>query len=87
MLAQTLIVGVLVLGCALYATWTLMPSGTRRHLARHLLKVSLPAAIRARVLRHAQATSGCGCDGCDHGTKAPASTQPKPLQFHRHIPR
>ena len=87
MLAQTLIVGVLVLSCALYATWTLMPSGARRHLARHLLKIGLPAAVRARLLRHAQATSGCGCDGCDHATKATAPMEPKPLQFHRRTKR
>ena len=87
MLAQTLIVGVLVVSCALYAAWTLMPSVARRHLARHLLRISLPAALRTRLLRHAQATSGCGCNGCDHGSKAAAAMQPKPLQFHRRITR
>ena len=87
MVAQTLIVGVLVLGCALFSTWTLMPAAGRRHLAQRLLKLRLPKAIQARLLRHAQATGGCGCDGCDHGSKAPAAAQAKPIQFHRRLPR
>ena len=87
MVVQTLIVGVLVLGCALFSTWTLMPAGGRRRLAQRLLKLRLPESIHARLRRHAQATGGCGCDGCDHGSKAPTGAQAKPIQFHRRLPR
>ena len=87
MLTQTLIVGVLVAGCACYSIWTLLPAGARRQLAQRLLKVRLPKAVHARLLRHAQAASGCGCDGCDQGSKASAATQAKPIHFQRRPPR
>jgi hypothetical protein len=87
MLAQTLIVGVLVPGCALYSTWTLMPAGARRRVAQRLLKVKLPKAVQARLLRHAQAAGGCGCDGCDQGSKATGSAAAKPIHFQRRLPR
>ena len=71
MLMQTLIVAALVIGCAAYASWTLMPSGLRRRLAQHLLQMPWPSAVAQRLRRHAQAAGGCGCDGCDHATKRP----------------
>ena len=88
MLAQTLIVGVLVAGCAIYSLWTLMPAGARRHVAQRLLKRRLPNALRTRLLRHAQAASGCGCDGCDRGSKTPSTgSAVKPIRFERRPPR
>ena len=87
-MAQTLIVGVLVAWCALYSIWTLMPAGARRHLAQRLLKRRLPNAVRVRLLRHAQAASGCGCDGCDLKAKDPSSAAAvKPIRFQRRLPR
>ena len=71
---QTLIVALLVPGCALYAAWKLMPSGARRSLAASLLRMPhLPTPLAARLQRHAQAATGCGCDGCDHADKRPAA--------------
>lgn len=73
---QTLIVALLVPGCALYAAWKLMPGSARRTLATSLLRLPhLPTAIAARLHRHARAASGCGCDGCDHGDQRPASAR------------
>ena len=87
MLIQTLIVAAVVLGCAIYASWTLMPSGLRRRLAHHLLQLRWPSAVAQRLRRHAQAASGCGCDGCDHATKPADPTQPQPIRLHRRIVR
>ena len=71
---QTLIVALLVPGCALYAAWKLMPAGARRSLAMSLLRLPhLPTPLAARLQRQAQAASGCGCDGCDHADKRPAA--------------
>ncbi len=87
MLIQTLLVAVLVLGCAVYASWTLMPAGLRRRLAQHLLQVRWPSVVTQRLRRHAQAASGCGCDGCDHATKPADPAQPQPIRLHRRIAR
>ena len=43
-MARSLIVALLVLGCAVYAAWTLMPAAARRALAVALLKLPLPLA-------------------------------------------
>ena len=51
MLIQTLIVAALVLACAVYASWTLMPSGLRRRLAQHLLQLRWPSAVAQRLRR------------------------------------
>ena len=87
MLFQTLIVAALVLGCALYATWTLMPSAARRTLARHLLRMPWPDRVTARLRRHAQASGGCGCDGCDHAATPRDKEQPQPIRLHGRAPR
>jgi len=89
MLIQTLVVAMLMLGCAVYASWTLMPAGIRRRLAQQLLQVRWPAIVTARLRRHAQAASGCGCDGCDHATKPAdrAQAQAQPIRLHRRIAR
>ncbi len=76
---QALIVALLVIGCSAYAAWTLMPAAARRTLATALLKLPLPAFFAARMRRAAAATSGCGCDGCDH---APAKAKPQVVTFH-----
>ena len=87
MLIQTLVVAVLVLGCAVYASWILMPTGLRRRLAQHLLQVRWPSVVATRLQRHAQAASGCGCDGCDHATKPADPAQAQPIRLHRRIAR
>jgi hypothetical protein len=84
---QGLIVALLVLGCTCYAAWKLMPSVARRSLAAALLRIPhLPAAVQAGLHKNATATSGCGCDGCDHaGPQKPASKTAgagQPITFH-----
>jgi hypothetical protein len=84
---QTLTVALLVLGCSLYAAWTLMPAAARRVLATALLRWPWPAALSARLRKSAQAASGCGCDGCDRAaSKAPAASVQK-VTFHPRAPR
>lgn len=74
-LLQTFVVALLVIGSTGYAAWTLMPSNARRTLAGHLLKLPLwPTGVRGRLQRASQATSGCGCDGCD---RAPGNARAK----------
>jgi len=83
MILQELVVAVLVVACVAYAAWTLMPAPARRGLALSLLKLALPAAIATRLRKHAVATSGCGCDGCDRSTTAtPKVGAVQPLTFH-----
>ena len=85
---QTLIVATLVLGCSLYAAWTLMPAAARRAIATTLLRRRLPNALALRLRRAATAASGCGCDGCDHApdkTATQAATQPQVVAFHRRV--
>jgi hypothetical protein len=83
---QALVVALLVSGCALYAAWTLMPAASRRGIATALSKLPLPRAVAGFMRRHATATSGCGCDGCDRngGTtpEAKAKGVAAPLTFH-----
>jgi hypothetical protein len=84
---QTLVVALLVLGCAVYAAWTLLPAASRRGLASALLKLPLPQPVAGFMRRHASAASGCGCDGCDRNV-ATAASEPglpagaAPLVFH-----
>ncbi|MEO7056779.1 MAG: DUF6587 family protein [Caldimonas sp.] len=81
---QSIIVAVIVAACAVYVAWTLMPSAARRQVALRLLAHRLPEPLAARMRRHAQASSGCGCDGCD---KAPAQAPPPAVQAIRFHPR
>jgi hypothetical protein len=92
---QDLIVALLVVGCATYAAWKLMPSAARRSLAATLLRVPyLPSGLQETFRRNAAAASGCGCDGCDHAApkvaasksagNAPAS---QPITFHPRVRR
>ena len=88
MILQELVVAVLVVACVAYAAWTLMPAPARRGVALSLLKLALPAAIATRLRKHAVATSGCGCDGCDRSSTAkPNPSTVQPLTFHRPGPR
>jgi hypothetical protein len=87
MLIQTSVVAALVLGCTIYAGWTLMPASARRLLAEQLLRLRWPSRVRALLHRHAQATSGCGCDGCDHGAKPRDPAQAQPIRLHRRTVR
>ena len=87
MLIQTSIVAALVLGCAVYATWTLLPAAARRVLARQLLRMPWPAGVAARLRRHAQASGGCACDGCDRAATPRDSAQPQPIRLHRRVAR
>ena len=83
---QDLIVALLVLGCASYAAWTLMPAAARRTLAGALLKLPLPAGFERKMRLATVATSGCGCDSCDHAPAAvaakAAAQQPQVINFH-----
>jgi len=88
-MAQTLIVAVLVVACALNAAWLLAPAAARRAVAKALLGLPLPASLAARLRKHAEATSaGCACDGCD-GAPAAKKAPPDaavPITFHRRMP-
>jgi hypothetical protein len=87
-LGQITIVALLVTGCTAYAAWTLMPAGARRIVAGALLKLPLPEQVARVLQRHLTAASGCGCDGCDQGskkTRQPATVQP--ISFHPRIKR
>ena len=85
---QTIVVALLVAGCAVYAAWALMPAAARRGVAVALLKRPLPGGAARFLRRHAEAASGCGCDGCDRNVGAappPADRLPAegvPLVFH-----
>ncbi|MEO7338117.1 MAG: DUF6587 family protein [Caldimonas sp.] len=82
---QSIVVALLVVACATYASWTLMPATARRAIARSLLKRAWPDAITRRLQRHVDAGSGCGCDGCDRSTsdkKAAPAAAGQPIRFH-----
>jgi len=84
---QTVVVVFLVVACAAYAAWTLMPAAARRGIALALLQRPLPAFAARFLRRHAEAAGGCGCDGCDrNGAAAPGAerlpSQGAPLVFH-----
>ena len=74
---QDLAVGLIVAGCAVYATWVLMPAAWRRATASRALSLPLPALVRIRLERLVRSAPGCGCDGCDaSGPKKSAEAQP-----------
>jgi hypothetical protein len=82
---QTLIVALLVVGCSVYAGWTLMPAAARRAIAQSLLKLPLPSAFALKMRKAATVSSGCGCDGCDHAPAKPKA--PHVVTFHPRPPR
>ena len=85
---QTVVVTLLVAGCAVYAAWALLPAAARRGIALALLKRPLPNVAARFLRRHAEAASGCGCDGCDRNVDAAPSPSERPpaegapLVFH-----
>ena len=81
MLIQTLTVALIVVACAAYAAWSLLPAGARRRIAASALRLPLPARLARRVGAAAQAASGCGCDGCDRSALKP-SRQPEQASVH-----
>jgi hypothetical protein len=90
--AQSIVVGVVVFASALYATWTLMPAALRRLLAAAALALPLPAAIAARMRRHASDAASSGCSGCDRnplskpGDGRAAAATVRPITLHRRTP-
>ena len=84
---QTLVALLLVVGCAVYATWTLLPAGGRRGIAIALLKRRLPGPAARFFRRHAAASAGSGCGSCDRNPASVPQTgrppaQGVPLVFH-----
>ena len=84
---QSLIVALLVVGCSVYAAWTLMPAAARRAIASMLLKLPLPNGFAQKMRKAATVSSGCGCDGCDSSPAKAASTTPQVVTFHPRPPR
>jgi len=78
---QSVVVGLIVVVCATYAAWTLMPSAARRGVATLVLKLALPDRL-ARPFRKTLSTAG-GCGGCDSCGDAAAAAKIKPVTFHR----
>ena len=64
---QLAVVLVLVLACASYAAWTLMPAVLRRPLALALSRLPLPRAWSMAMKKRSEVSDGCACDGCDKG--------------------
>jgi hypothetical protein len=89
---QSMIAAVLVIGCAAYAAWSLMPAAARRALAGAMLRLPLPASVAERCRRASEVTLGCGCSGCDHASAKPPAgvARDVPAQnitFHPRAPR
>jgi len=85
---QALVVAFIVVFCAAYAGWVLMPGSARRALAGALLKLPMPSPLNVRLRKAATASSGCGCDGCDAATPSQVRTgAPQPVTFHPRPPR
>jgi hypothetical protein len=81
MAAQSLVVAVVVLACATYAAWTLMPAAARRAVAGLVLRLALPERV-ARPFRKALAPAGA-CGGCDSCGDAGAAAKVKTIAIHR----
>jgi hypothetical protein len=77
---QNLIVGVIVLGAALYASWTLMPGKLRQSLARRLLVV---APQSTWLQNAARVKGGCGSSVCHCSDGGPAPK--KTVQVYRRV--
>jgi len=82
-MVQQMIVGLIVMGCGIYAAWTLMPASARRSLATRALKLSLPEFVRKPMQRALKPAGACGgCDSC--GDAKPATDAGvKPVRIHR----
>ena len=79
---QLLVVGLLVSGCSLYATWVLMPTAARRFVAQQLLRLPLARTLKAPLARAAAASSGCDCSGCDKVVDMKRQGKVQPIHFH-----
>lgn len=77
---QNFIVGVIVLGAALYASWTLMPGKLRQALARRLLWL---APRSAWLQNAARVKGGCGSSDCHCSDAGPAAR--KTVQVFRRV--
>ena len=86
---QWLVVGAVVAGSIVYASWTLMPAALRRTVAAAALKLPLPDALARRLRAHASAAASCGCSGCERNQPSPDRQAPtaRPLTLHRRLPR
>lgn len=83
MLAQYLVVALLVLGCAFYASWTLLPAALRRRVATALAPLPWPPVLAQWLAKHSLQASGCACDGCDRSAAPKARVDgPVPITFH-----
>ena len=90
MLVQYLVVALIVIGCAAYAGWTLMPAALRRRSAAALATLPWPQAVARWLAGQAAPGTGSGCDGCERSTLAtPKATTgaPIPVTFHRRPPK
>jgi hypothetical protein len=82
---QELLVGLIVLGCTLYAVWALLPPSWRRHAAQSLANGPWPAVVQRALHRAGDAGScgGSGCKGCQTtGTGAQPPAGEQPIRFH-----
>jgi hypothetical protein len=79
---QSLVVALIVAGCAVYAAWTLMPGASRRAIAVALLKLPLPDGMAAFMRRHSVVASGCACDGCDKSVAKRAAPEVQTITLH-----
>jgi hypothetical protein len=89
MLMQNIAVACIVLACAAYSGWTLMPAAWRRALASQLIR-SRVLAESAVLQRAAQPASAGACGGCDScgSDKAGNTKKRKPTESVIHfVPR
>jgi len=86
--AQHLVVALVVLLCASYAAWTIMPSALRRTVAVLILKIRPPEAL-ARPFRQAlRPASPCGgCGNCGDTPPKPAAATEHKIILHRRSSR
>ncbi len=62
---ESLVVAALVIGCGMYAVWTLSPKKLRSRVARSLLRMQPKGRLQDALTRVANGQGGCGCTGCD----------------------
>ena len=81
---QALIAYFIVAIAILYAGWLFMPQALRRWLITRFITLA-PASQRARLARLQTDTESVGCSTCKGcATDAPAASQVKKIQLHRH---
>lgn len=78
---QNLLVALIVVACAVYAVWALLPSGWRRGVAARLATGPWPPRMKRRLQQAAQAGNACGCNGCDRAAPS-AEPEAQPIRFH-----